>query len=51
VNRSVMSQRLKLQNELIQRDLEAIDVPAFEKMDVDKKEAKTRGQRKAKSGQ
>jgi len=48
VNRSVMQERLKLQNELLKRDLQAIDVPAVEKVDSEKGEA--RGQRKAKSG-
>ena len=48
VNRSVMQERLKLQNELLKRDLQAIDVKAVEK--VDGEEGKVRGQRKAKSG-
>ena len=48
VNRSVMQERLKLQNELLMRDLQAIDVKAVEQFDSD--EVKTRGQRKAKSG-
>ena len=48
VNRSVMQERLKLQNELLKRDLQAIDVKAVEQVDSD--EVKTRGQRKAKSG-
>ena len=47
VNRSVMQERLKLQNELLKRDLQAIEVPAFEKVDSQKGAA--RGQRKAKS--
>lgn len=47
VNRSVMQERLKLQNELLKRDLQAIDVKAFEQ--VHNEESKTRGQRKAKS--
>ena len=47
VNRSVMQERLKLQNELLKRDLQAIDVKAFEK--VNSEEGKARGQRKAKS--
>jgi len=48
VNRSVMQERLKLQNELLKRDLQAIEVKAVEK--VDSEEGKARGQRKAKSG-
>ena len=48
VNRSIMQERLKLQNELLKRDLQAIEVPAVEKVDSEKGEA--RGQRKAKSG-
>jgi hypothetical protein len=48
VNRSVMQERLKLQNELLKRDLQAIEVPAVEKVDSEKGGA--RGQRKAKSG-
>lgn len=48
VNRSVMQERLKLQNELLKRDLQAIDVKAVEP--VDGEEGKARGQRKAKSG-
>ena len=48
VNRSVMQERLKLQNELLKRDLQAIDVKAVEQ--VDSEEGKGRGQRKAKSG-
>ena len=48
VNRSVMQERLKLQNELLMRDLQAIDVKAVEQFDSD--EVKARGQRKAKSG-
>ena len=48
VNRSVMQERLKLQNELLKRDLQAIDVKAVEQ--VDSEEGKARGQRKAKSG-
>lgn len=47
VNRSVMQERLKLQNELLKRDLQAIDVKAVEQ--VDSEEVKARGQRKAKS--
>ena len=49
VNRSVMQERLKLQNELLKRDLQAIDVKAVEQ--VESEEGKARGQRKAKSGQ
>ena len=48
VNRSVMQERLKLQNELLKRDLQAIDVKEVEQ--VDREEGKARGQRKAKSG-
>ncbi len=48
VNRSVMQERLKLQNELLKRDLQAIDVKAVEQ--VDSEEGKARGNRKAKSG-
>lgn len=48
VNRSVMQERLKLQNELLKRDLQAIEVKAVEQ--VDSEEGKGRGQRKAKSG-
>ena len=48
VNRSVMQERLKLKNELLKRDLQAIEVKAVEK--VDSEEGKARGQRKAKSG-
>ena len=49
VNRSVMQERLKLQDELLKRDLQAIDVKAVEQ--VDSEEGKARGNRKAKSGQ
>ena len=48
VNRSVMQERLKLQNELLKRDLQTIDVKTVEQ--VDSEEGKVRGQRKAKSG-
>ena len=48
VNRSVMQERLKLQNELLKRDLQAIVVKAVEQ--IDSVEVKARGQRKAKSG-
>lgn len=53
VNRSVMQERLKLQNELLKRYLQAIDVTAVEQVDSPTANAKdnTRGQRKAKSGQ
>lgn len=44
-----MQERLKLQNELLKRDLQAIEVKAVEQ--VDSEEGKGRGQRKAKSGQ
>ena len=33
VNRSVMQERLKLQNDLLKRDLQAIDVEAVEQAD------------------
>jgi len=48
VNRSVMQERLNLQNELLKRDLQAIDVPAVEQVGISKGEAND--QRKAKSG-
>lgn len=48
VSRSVMQERLKLQNELLKRDLQAIEVKAVEQ--VDSEEDRVRGQRKAKSG-
>ena len=48
VNRSVMQERLKLQNELLKRDLQAIDVPAVEQIGSSKGDS--RGQRKAKNG-
>ena len=47
-NRSVMQERLKLQNELLKRDLQAIDVHAVEQVETEK--VKARGQRKANSG-
>jgi hypothetical protein len=47
VNRSVLQERLKLQNEILKRDLQAIDVHAVEQVDSEK--VKTRGQPKAKS--
>ena len=49
VNRSVMQERLKLQNELLKRDLRAIDVPSVEFDEATK--GKTRAKPKAKSGQ
>jgi regulator of replication initiation timing len=49
VNRSVMQERLRLQNELLKRDLKAIDVPSVE-LDAGAK-GKSRAKPKAKSGQ
>ena len=49
VNRSVMQERLKLQNELLRRDLKAIDVPSVE-LDAGAK-VNSRAEPKAKSGQ
>jgi hypothetical protein len=49
VNRSVMQERLRLQNELLKRDLQAIDVPSVE-FDEGAK-GKSRAKPKAKSGQ
>jgi len=49
VNRSVMQERLKLQNDLLKRDLQAIDVEAVEQADGAK--GGSRGKRKSKSGQ
>ncbi len=49
VNRSVMQERLKLQNDLLKRDLQAIDVEALEQADGAK--GGSSGQRKAKSRQ
>jgi len=49
VNRSVMQERLKLQNELLRRDLKAIDVPSVE-LDAGAK-VNSRAKSKAKSGQ
>ena len=49
VNRSVMQERLRLQNELLRRDLKAIDVPSVE-FDGGAK-GKSRAKPKAKSGQ
>ena len=49
VNRSVMQERLKLQNELLRRDLQAIDVPSVE-FDGGAK-GNSRAKPKAKSGQ
>jgi hypothetical protein len=43
-----MQERLKLQNELLKRDLQAIDVPAVEQIGSSKGDS--RGQRKAKNG-
>ena len=43
-----MQERLKLQNALLRRDLQAIEVKVVEQ--VDSEEGKGRGQRKAKSG-
>jgi len=48
VNRSVMQERLRLQNELLKRDLQAIDVPSVE-FDAAAK-GKIRAKPKAKSG-
>ncbi len=47
VNRSVMAERLKLQNELITRDLQAIDVPVVESRVGEK--VSSHGNTKAKS--
>ena len=44
-----MQERLKLQNDLLKRDLQSIDVEAVEQADGAK--GGSRGQRKAKSGQ
>jgi regulator of replication initiation timing len=49
VNRSVMQERLRLQNELLRRDLQAIDVPSVE-FDEGAM-GKSRAKPKAKSGQ
>jgi hypothetical protein len=49
VNRSVMQERLRLQNELLKRDLQAIDVPSVE-FDEGAM-GKSRAKPKAKSGQ
>jgi hypothetical protein len=49
VNRSMMQERLKLQNELLKRDLHAIDVPSVE-LDAGAK-GKSRAKPKATSGQ
>lgn len=48
VNWSVMQERLRLQNEVLKRDLQAIYVKAVEQ--VDSEVGKARGKRKAKSG-
>ena len=49
VNRSVIHERLRLQNELLKRDLKAIDVPSVE-LDAGVR-GKSRAKPKAKSGQ
>ena len=49
VNRSVVQERMKLQNELLRRDLKAIDVPSVE-LDAGVK-GNSRAKPKAKSGQ
>ena len=49
VNRSVMQERLKLQNDILRRDLQAIDVEAVEQADGEK--GGSSGKRKAKSRQ
>ena len=49
VNRSVMQERLKLQHELLKRDLHAIDIPSVE-LDAGAK-GNSRAKPKAKSGQ
>lgn len=41
VNRSVLQERMKLQNDLLKRDLQAIDPPVLENTD-DKRQAKSR---------
>jgi hypothetical protein len=49
-----MQERLKLQNELLKRDLQAIDVStvqSLEAADGNQQENNTRGKPKAKSGQ
>jgi hypothetical protein len=54
VNRSILQERLKLQNELIKRDLEAIDIPAVAVADTtdDKStDGRAHGKRKTKSSQ
>ena len=48
VNRSIMAERLKMQNELLKRDLQAIDLPVVETSKP--KEVKGNGKPKAKSG-
>jgi hypothetical protein len=48
VNRSVLQERLQLQNELIKRDLQAIDVPSLNSQSASS--AKPHGKSKAKSG-
>lgn len=48
VNRSVMAERLKLQNELIKRDLQAIDVPVLQS--ITRSKAKGHDNTKTESG-
>lgn len=53
VNRSILQERLKLQNELLSRDLKAIDVSDFDAQSIEPKntaEVKGRGKSKAKKG-
>jgi hypothetical protein len=53
VNRSILRERLKLQNELLSRDLKAIDVSDFDAQSIEPKntaEVKGRGKSKAKKG-
>jgi hypothetical protein len=44
VNRSVLQERMKLQNDLLKRDLQAIDLPVLENtiLSDDKRQAKSR---------
>ena len=52
VNRSVMQERLKLQNELLRRDLQSIDVASVEHVEpLSDAKTKNRGNPKTKSGQ
>ena len=52
VNRSVMQERLKMQNELLKRDLQAIDVASVEQVEpLSDAKTKNRGNPKTKSGQ